>query len=361
MNRTASLGAIALCLCSFAAAEDMPRQSSQIVDVPFSKAFSAAAGKTIEIPAMDTWPSSFIYDQGNLGSVVSNAIAFVVRYFSVRQYGLNGDLGPSRLYLYWNARHFEQTIMPSSGVNTNIDSGTSVFGAMLSLNETGCAPENVDWDIGTVKSYDIEGAYKYKGWPYSDNSTQYKKQPDPMSYTVALTEDISFDSVGKGQVGLFALRKLRNQSLPKVNPFPSLCKKIKSYDIASPNRKANWNTKNTDAEKVDVRTRIINALAKGHPVLTGLLVDNSFYRASSTGIVPTPNLDTFYPIGGHAVVIIGYGPYVKIQPQVMYYKAVNSWGMWGDKGYLYFQDDYITNVNIFQEEIFEMWHPSNPG
>lgn len=362
MNRTAILGAIALCFCSsFAAAEDIPLQSSQIVDVPFSRGYPAASGKIIEIPGMDTWPSSLIYDQGNLGSFVSNAIAFVARYFSVRQFGLDGHLDPSRLYLYWNARHFEKTIMPDSGIDTTIDSTTSVFGALLSLKETGCAPENVDWDIGAVKSFDLVGTYKYKGWAYSDNSSQYKKQPDPMSYTIAMSEDISFDSVGKGQLGLGAQRKLRDQSLPKVNPFPNLCKKIKSYDIASPYRKVNWKTKNTDAEKAEVRTKIVNALAKGHPVLTGLFIDNSFYRASSTGIVPTPNLDTFNPIGGHAVVIIGYGPYVKSQPQVMYYKAVNSWGMWGDKGYLYFQDDYITNVNIFQEEIFEMWHPSNPG
>ena len=58
------------------------------------------------------------------------------------------------------------------------------------------------------------------------------------------------------------------------------------------------------------------------------------------------------------MVIIGYGPYVQSQPQTMYFKAINSWGLWGAKGYLYFPDDYITNVNTFQEEIFEMWHPS---
>jgi C1A family cysteine protease len=116
--------------------------------------------------------------------------------------------------------------------------------------------------------------------------------------------------------------------------------------------------KNTDAEKAAVRTKIVNALSKGHPVLTGLYLDNSFYKASSTGIVPVPNLDTFYPIGPHAVVIVGYGPYVSSKPQAMYFKAINSWGLWGDKGFLYFPDDYITNVNIFQEEIFEMWHPS---
>lgn len=359
MNRTTSLGVIALCFCSsFVVAEDVTPQSSLVVDVPFSKAFPAASGKIIEIPGMDTWPSSLIYDQGNLGSDVSNAIAFVARYFSVRQFGINGHLDPSRLYLYWNARHFEKTVMPSSGIDTTIDSGTSVFGALLSLKETGCAPENVDWSIGTVNYSELTGSYNYKGWAYSDNSSQYKKQPDPMSYTIALTEDISFDSVGKGQIGLGVQRKLRDQSLPKVNPFPSLCKKIKSYDIAGPYRKANWKIKNTDAEKSEVRAKILNALGKGHPVLTGLYLDNSFYSAVGTGIVPTPKLDTFSPIGGHAVVIIGYGPYVKNQPQVMYYKAINSWGLWGAKGFVYLSDDYITNVNTFQEEIFEMWHPS---
>jgi C1A family cysteine protease len=310
---------------------------------------------------MDKWPASLIYDQGNLGSMISNAIAFTIRYFSVRQFGLDGRLDPSRLYLYWNARHFEKTVMPSSGIDTNIDSGTSVFGALLSLKETGCAPESVDWNIGTVSNSELSGNYIYKGWGYSDNSTQYKKQPDPMSYTVALTEDISFDSVGKGQLSLGAKRKLRDESLPKVNPFPNLCKKIKSYDIASLYRKTNWKTQNTVTEKSEVRTKIVNALAKGHPVLTGLYLDDSFDKARMTGIVPLPNLSNFYPTGKHAVVIVGYGPYVSSAPQTMYFKAINSWGLWGDKGYLYFPDEYITNVNIFQEEIFEMWHPSIPN
>jgi hypothetical protein len=363
MNRTARLGAVALCLsASLAVAEDVGAQPYPIVEVPFSKAFPAASGKSIEIPGMANWPSSFIYDQGNLGSVVSNAVAYVVKYFSVRQYGVDGHLDPSRLYLYWNARHFEHTVMPTSGIDTNIDSGNSVFGSLLSLKETGCAPESVNWYIGTVKSYDLEGAYIYYGWRYADNSSQYKKQPDPMSYTIALTEDITFDSVGKGQLGLGAQRRLRDQSLPKVNPFPSLCKKIKSFDIASPYRKTSWKTPNTVAEKSEVRTKIVNALAKGHPVLTGMDIDNSFDKASSTGIVPMPNLSTFYPIGGHAVVIVGYGPYVPSTPQTMYFKAINSWGAsWGAKGYLYLPDEYVTNVNIFQEEIFEMWHPAIPN
>jgi C1A family cysteine protease len=326
-----------------------------------SRRIRTDAKTIIELPGMAAWPDSFIYDQGNLGSAISNAIAFVVKYFSVRQFGLNGHLDPSRLYLYWNARHFEQTVMPESGINTNIDSGTSVFGALLSLKETGCAPESVNWNIGTVRNSELVGTYVYKGWAYSDNTTQFKIKPDPMSYTIALTEDISFDSVGKGQLSLGAQSDLWDESLPKVNPFPSLCKNITSYDIASPYRKTNPAILNTVAEKAEVRTKIVNALAKGHPVLIGLYLDNSFYNASTRGLVPLPNLATFQPIGGHTVVIIGYGPYISSNPQTMYFKAINSWGSkWGDKGYLYFPDEYITNVNRFQAEIFDMWHPSNP-
>jgi hypothetical protein len=360
MNRTTHLGTAALCLCaSLAVADDTGAQPNPIVEVPFSKAFPAASGKTIEIPGMANWPSSFIYDQGNLDSAVSNAVASVVKYLSFRQLGLNGHFEPSRLYLYWNARHFEQTIMPSGGANVNEDTGTTVYGALLSLKETGCAPESLNWNIGTVSNSELTGTYIYKGWVYSDNPTQYKKQPDPMSYMIALTEDISFDSVGKGQLGLGAQKKLRDQSLPNINPFPSLCKKIKSYDIASPYRKNNPNIPNTVAEKTAVGAKIINALAKGHPVLTGFFIDDSFARGDSTGKVPLPKLDTFSPIGKHAVVIVGYGPYVPSTPSTMYFKAINSWGpSWGDKGYLYLPYDYITNVNIFQEEMFEMWHPS---
>ncbi len=351
-----------MCLCAFLAlAADTGAQSNQIANVQSSKSRPAAGGKIIELPGIAVWPDSFIYHQGNLGSATSNAIAFVVKYFSVRQFGQAGHLDPSRLYLYWNARHFAQTVEPDSGINTNLDSGTSVLGALLSLKETGCAPENVNWNIGTVSNSELVGTYVYKGWPYADNTTQFKKQPDPMSYTIALTEDISFDSVGKDQNGRGAQSNLSDESLPKVNPFPSLCKNIKSYDIASPYRKANPKIPNTVAEKAEVQTKIVNALAKGHPVLIGLLVADSFYKAQTTGVVPLPNLGTFSPIGGHTVVIVGYGPYISSTPSTMYFKAINSWGpTYGAKGYLYFPNEYITNVTIFQEEIFEMWHPSNP-
>ncbi len=379
MNRTTNLGAVAVCLCTFLAiAENTGAKSNQIVNVQCAKSSPAAGGKNsspatccknsspaaggkiIELPGIAVWPTSFIYDQGNLGSATSNAIAFVVKYFSVRQFGLDRHLDPSRLYLYWNARHFEQTVMPSSGKGTNIDCGTSILGALLSLKETGCAPESVNWSIGTVRNSELAGTYIYKGWAYSDNATQYKKQPDPMSYTIALTEDISFDSVGKDQLGRGAQSNLSDESLPQVNPFPSLCKNIKSYDIASPYRKVNWRIPNTVAEKAEVQTKIVNALAKGHPVLIGFLVDDSFGKASAFGLVPLPNLATFQPIGGHTVVIVGYGPYLSSNPSAMYFKAINSWGLWGAKGFLYFPDEYITNVNLFQEEIFDMWHPSNP-
>lgn len=375
MNRTISLGVVALCLCaSLAVAEDTGAQSNPIVSVPRSKSLPARretlsgsrrirtdAKTIIELPGMAAWPDSFIYDQGNLGSAISNAIAFVVKYFSVRQFGLNGHLDPSRLYLYWNARHFEQTVMPESGINTNIDSGTSVFGALLSLKETGCAPESVNWNIGTVRNSELVGTYVYKGWAYSDNTTQFKIKPDPMSYTIALTEDISFDSVGKGQHGLDAQSDLSDESLPRVNPFPSLCKNIESYDIASPYRQTNRTIPNTVAEKAEVQTKIVRALTNGHPVLIGFDLDRSFYNASLTGLVPMPNPSAFSSIGRHTVVIVGYGPYISSTPSTMYFKAINSWGLWGDKGYLYFPYEYITSVNLFQEEIFDMWHPSNPS
>jgi hypothetical protein len=361
MNRTTNLGAVALCLCAFLAiAADTGAQSNQIANVPFSKSRPAAGGKIIELPGIAVWPDSFIYNQGNLCSATSNAIAFVVKYFSVRQFGKDGHLDPSRLYLYWNARHFEKTVMPDGGSNPNTDSDTSVLGALLSLKETGCAPESVNWNIGTVRNSELVGTYVYKGWAYADNATQFKIQPDPMSYTIALTEDISFDPVGNDKLSHYALSQLSDESLPKINPFPSLCKNIKSYDIASPYRKTNPKILNTTAEKTEVRTKIVDALAKGHPVLTGLLVNDSFYSASSTGLVPLPNLATFQPIGGHTVVIVGYGPYLSSNPSAMYFKAINSWGLWGAKGFLYFPDEYITNVNLFQEEIFDMWHPSNP-
>jgi len=70
------------------------------------------------------------------------------------------------------------------------------------------------------------------------------------------------------------------------------------------------------------------ALADGLPVVFGMMLRESFHRASAgKGIVPLP-ADGDLPIGGHAMLIVGYDTEARM------YLVRNSWGeQWGDRGY----------------------------
>jgi len=99
-----------------------------------------AESKFVELAGIAQWPSSLVYNQGNLGSTVANALAFTIRYLSKLQ---GNRLDPSRLFMYYNARYLEHLLDPSGGVDPNVDSGTSVIGAILALEKFGCCPESM--------------------------------------------------------------------------------------------------------------------------------------------------------------------------------------------------------------------------
>jgi len=66
-----------------------------------------------------------------------------------------------------------------------------------------------------------------------------------------------------------------------------------------------------------------------------------------------PNLSTFSPIGGHAIVLVGYGPYNPNNYSKNYFKFINSWGPnWGQGGFGFFDEEYVANVNVFWSEAF---------
>lgn len=88
------------------------------------------------------------------------------------------------------------------------------------------------------------------------------------------------------------------------------------------------------------------ALAEKLPVIVGILVYESFCTATvaSTGIVPLPK-STEQLLGAHAVLLTAYS---KITRQ---FRALNSWGSWGQKGSFTVPFGYLTNPNL----CFDAW------
>lgn len=90
------------------------------------------------------------------------------------------------------------------------------------------------------------------------------------------------------------------------------------------------------------------ALSEGLAVVFGFSVYQSFMNIGTTGMMPMPAKDstgriTETLVGGHAVCIVGY---LQING-TNYYICRNSWSnWWGDKGYFYMPEAFITDTNL---------------
>lgn len=93
---------------------------------------------------------------------------------------------------------------------------------------------------------------------------------------------------------------------------------------------------------------IKNSLANGIPVVFGFAVYSSFESQWLVkGVMPMPNIKTERILGGHCVVICGYLPVGALVPGKRHYIIRNSWGtQWGDNGYFYMPEEFITNPNL---------------
>ncbi|WP_297426300.1 C1 family peptidase [Clostridium sp.] len=91
------------------------------------------------------------------------------------------------------------------------------------------------------------------------------------------------------------------------------------------------------------------SLAEGLPVVTGILVYESFESktVARNGVVPMPDPKKEQLLGGHAVLAVGY---IDKKQQVI---MRNSWSTkWGDRGYFYLPYDYFTDPNGY---VMDMW------
>lgn len=91
------------------------------------------------------------------------------------------------------------------------------------------------------------------------------------------------------------------------------------------------------------REDIQSCISEGHPVVAGFTVLKSFERIGKDGLMSMPTGLLDRPVGGHAVLIVGYdndyfgGRYI----------VMNSWGItWGDKGFFYAPYEYFESTRM---------------
>lgn len=233
---------------------------------------------------------SLPYDQGQLGSCVSNGVAALVEHkMIVDKY--KGLFRPSRLFIYYNCRVVENSIY--------YDAGATVSDGIASINKLGVCPEDVPGTNDT-QSYI---------WTYSDQSNdtvpflvpaKFKKKPPKACYINAL-----------------------------------LHKSLQDHTVS-----------------LD-RNTVLTVLSQGRPFAFGFVVKSSFEDKDvmSTGImkVPTPDEQT---LGGHCVVACGYKLSTPMGSQGIseWVLIRNSWGtgIYGDlKGHFWMPlNEILCNPNM---------------
>lgn len=284
-----------------------------------------------ELSNINSWPNELIYCQCNLGACAANAIAFCLRYLSIRnsknpQEFLNNPerLDPSRLYIYYNARFLEGAMWGTN--STTRDSGATIPGTILAIDKYGSCPENFVEDPKNPTN--IIG---YRGCIYDPK--HYASQPSPESYRFAF--DPSY-------CGLNTCSELSGDC--KKNPYPNVSKYIRYTDLFSKYKTLGWLN---GSQKREIIKDFKEALRNNMPIFFGFALDKN-YEQQSNGFIPLPDLTRFTATSGHAVAIIGYGNYSQTRPEQKYFKFINSHGpSWGHGGYGYLPEEYITNPNVF--------------
>jgi C1A family cysteine protease len=300
------------------------------------------APQITQIANIDSWPTSLVYDQESLGSCTANSMGFILRYLTVRNSKTPTKFTPnpqrldiSRLYQYYNTRYYEGALMGNAEEEIANDTGASMAGSILALDKFGCTPETFAESLESVMGL----KFNYAGCPY--NIEDFTAQPSPEAYRRAFDPD--YDGLNPG-VGM-------SPSDSRVNLYATVSKSIKYADLV-PSKYRNLRRALTTAEKTAVVSGFVSALSSNQPIYFGTAVDNSFFN-DQNGFIPTPNLQTFSPAGGHAIALVGYGQYNSAALDKKYFKFINSWGpTWGQNGFGFLDEDYVANVNVFWTEAY---------
>jgi C1A family cysteine protease len=139
-----------------------------IPDLPDSRDHMYAAPLMLSLPSkwdlreQALFPPA--YDQAQLGSCTSNALAAAIQFERTRQGLASAGLIPSRLFIYYNERVIEGTILH--------DVGAQLRDGIKTVVHTGCC---------------FEGNGQGQ-WPY--NPSQFATAPSPACYQMALKDRV---------------------------------------------------------------------------------------------------------------------------------------------------------------------------
>jgi len=147
-----------------------------------------------------------------------------------------------------------------------------------------------------IKSVHLAGVCPETEWPYDDTPAQYDGGPFPPGAKEA------------------------------KKPSPQAYTDAKKYQLVAYQRLPN------------VLTQLKGALAQGYPFVLGFPVFENIYDPSGKPRTYIPLPSGSQPIGGHAVMAVGYSD------SNQQFTIRNSWGTTvGDKGYFYLPYAYVTS------------------
>jgi len=131
-----------------------PRGLGWVPDLPDHRDLLYAAPMAVQKatpPSVDLRPQcpKTVYDQGKLGSCTANAIAGAMEFDQIKQ--KQTPATPSRLFIYYNERKMEHTILT--------DSGAQIRDGIKSVVKLGACPETM--------------------WTYDDTQPPAEDQPCP--------------------------------------------------------------------------------------------------------------------------------------------------------------------------------------
>ena len=144
-------------------ARDIPLYSTGTVRSLLTSSSQSTAKASTQVVLPDLPP---IYNQGDIGSCVGNAVAAALRYAHRKNAGIAyADFKPSRLFIYYNARGYgdpakmnDKLRPPNVQKRALKDSGTTNRAAIHSLLVQGVCTEST-WPYGNPSSNEETDAF----------------------------------------------------------------------------------------------------------------------------------------------------------------------------------------------------------
>lgn len=287
--------------------------------------------------------SEIVYNQLNINACTANALGFIIRYWNVKNgkdptnfTSNNPDfLNPSRYYIYYNSLAISDNLGKNLTNTSTYGVGVTMETVLYALDKYGAIPEKNDYSINVniLGDYALNIISNNKMPPYNilfnldynENNVKNQIKPNLLYYLLATS---SINRIN-----------ILNSSY-SFNTYLNIAKKIRY------NYLGNRNYKFTDL------TPFKTALASGYPIFYGVKLFQSFQTLNNINYyLETENNSTY--IGGHAMVIVGWGQYNPKIPNKNYFKVLNSWGTtWGESGFCYISEDYIIENTISAYSVY---------